>query len=75
MSISTLYHIVMTNYIIIMFFDVIIMTFQILLIFLFDNYDFFLKIDLGQLVRLTMSTLYFIVMHIILITIISTSQF
>ncbi len=63
----------MTNYIIIMFFDVIIMTFQLLLIFLFDNYDFFLKIDLGQLVRLTMSTLYFIVMHIILITIISRS--
>ncbi len=64
----------MTNYIIIMFFDVIIMTFQLLLIFLFDNYDFFLKIDLGQLVRLTMSTLYFIVMYIILITIISKSQ-
>ncbi len=31
----------MTNYIIIMFFDVIIMTFQLLLIFLFDNSDFF----------------------------------
>ncbi len=57
----------MTNYIIIMFFDVIIMTFELLLIFLFDNYDFF------QLVRLTMSTLYFIVMYIILMTIISRS--
>ncbi len=33
----------MTNYIIIMFFDVIIMTFQLLLIFLFDNYDFFIS--------------------------------